>query len=142
MGNLIADATRAKNGADVSITNGGGIRGDTEYPAGHVFTRKDIFTELPFGNVTTVTEIIGADLLAALENGFSQIEAGAGRFPQVSGLTVEVDATKPAGIRVTSVLVNGDALDPAIKYKVATNDYMMAGGDGYTALSQRHRADR
>jgi 2',3'-cyclic-nucleotide 2'-phosphodiesterase (5'-nucleotidase family) len=135
MGNLIADATRAKNGADVSITNGGGIRGDTEYAAGHVFTRKDIFTELPFGNVTTVTEITGADLLAALENGFSQIEAGAGRFPQVSGLTVEVDATKPAGSRVTSVLVNGNALDPAIKYKVATNDFMMAGGDGYTALS-------
>lgn len=135
MGNLIADATRAKNGADVSITNGGGIRGDTEYPAGHVFTRKDIFTELPFGNVTTVTEITGADLLAALENGFSQIEAGAGRFPQVSGLTVEVDATKAPGSRVVSVLVNGNALDPAIKYKVATNDYMMAGGDGYTALS-------
>jgi 5'-nucleotidase/UDP-sugar diphosphatase len=135
MGNLIADATRAKNGADVSITNGGGIRGDTEYPAGHVFTRKDIFTELPFGNVTTVTEITGADLLAALENGFSQIEAGAGRFPQVSGLKVEVDATKEPGSRVVSVTVGDAALDPAIKYKVATNDYMMAGGDGYTALS-------
>ena len=135
MGNLIADATRAKNGADVAITNGGGIRGDTEYPAGHVFTRKDIFTELPFGNVTTVTEITGADLLAALENGFSQIEAGAGRFPQVSGMKVEVDATKPAGQRVTSVIVGDQPLDPAIKYKVATNDFMMAGGDGYTALS-------
>jgi len=67
MGNLIADATRAKNGADVSITNGGGIRGDTEYPAGHVFTRKDIFTELPFGNVTTVTEITGADPSASVD---------------------------------------------------------------------------
>jgi 2',3'-cyclic-nucleotide 2'-phosphodiesterase (5'-nucleotidase family) len=135
MGNLIADATRAKNGADVAITNGGGIRGDTEYAAGHVFTRKDIFTELPFGNVTTVTEITGADLLAALENGFSQIEAGAGRFPQVSGLKVEVDATKEPGSRVVSVMVGDAALDPAIKYKVATNDYMMAGGDGYTALA-------
>lgn len=135
MGNLIADATRAKNGADVSITNGGGIRGDTEYPAGHVFTRKDIFTELPFGNVTTVTEITGADLLAALENGFSQMETGAGRFPQVSGLKVEVDATKAPGSRVVSVTVGDAPLDPAKTYKVATNDYMMSGGDGYTALS-------
>jgi 5'-nucleotidase len=39
----------------------------------------------------------GADLLAGLENGFSQIESGAGRMPQVSGLVIEVDATKAAG---------------------------------------------
>ena len=48
---------------------------------------------------------------------------------------LEVDATKPAGQRVTSVLIGDQPLDPAIKYKVATNDFMMAGGDGYTALS-------
>ncbi|MEQ1771565.1 MAG: bifunctional UDP-sugar hydrolase/5'-nucleotidase [Devosia sp.] len=136
MGNLIADAIKAKNGADVAITNGGGIRGDKEYPAGTILTRKDVFTELPFGNVTTVTEVTGADLLAALENGFSQIEAGAGRFPQVSGLTVDVDATKAPGSRVVSVLVGTEPLDPAAKYKVATNDYMMSGGDGYTALAK------
>ena len=87
MGDLIADALRAQTGADVAITNGGGIRGDKVYPAGTVLTRRDVFTELPFGNKTTVTEITGADLLAGLENGFSQVEQGAGRFPQISGLT-------------------------------------------------------
>jgi 2',3'-cyclic-nucleotide 2'-phosphodiesterase (5'-nucleotidase family) len=134
-GNIIADAMKGANGADVAITNGGGIRGDKIYPAGTVLTRKDVFTELPFGNKTVVTEITGADLLAALENGFSQIEQGAGRFPQVSGLVVDVDATKAPGARVVSVTVNGQPLDPAAKYKVATNDYMVGGGDGYTALS-------
>ncbi len=133
-GNIIADAMKGANGADVAITNGGGIRGDKVYPAGTVLTRKDVFTELPFGNKTVIVEVTGVDLLAALENGVSQIEKGAGRFPQVSGLVVDVDATKAAGARVVSVMVNGEPLDPAKTYKVATNDYMLGGGDGYTAF--------
>ncbi|MBI4920759.1 MAG: bifunctional metallophosphatase/5'-nucleotidase [Devosia nanyangense] len=135
-GDLIADAMVAQSGADVALTNGGGIRGDKEYPAGTVLTRKDVFTELPFGNKTVVVELSGADLLAALENGFSQVEAGAGRFPQVSGLTVEADATKAPGARVVTVTVGGKPLDPAATYKVATNDYMLGGGDGYTAFGK------
>ncbi|MCR4283162.1 MAG: 5'-nucleotidase C-terminal domain-containing protein, partial [Bauldia sp.] len=135
IGDLIADAMRAANGADVAITNGGGIRGDKEYPAGTALTRRDILTELPFGNVTVVTEITGQKLHDALENGFSQVEDGAGRFPQVSGLTVVVDLKQPAGSRVVSVMVGDKPLDPAATYKVATNDFMLAGGDGYTALS-------
>ncbi len=134
-GDLIADAMLGANGADVAVTNGGGIRGDKVYPAGTVLTRKDVFTELPFGNKTVVTEITGADLLAGLENGFSQVEKGAGRFPQVAGLTVEVDLTKAPGARVVTVTVGGKPLDPAAKYKLATNDYMVGGGDGYTAFS-------
>ena len=136
MGNLIADATRAKNGADLAITNGGGIRADKEYPAGTVLTRKDIFTELPFGNITVVTEISGAAILEGLENGFSQMESGAGRFPQVSGIVVEVDPSKAPGSRVVSVMIGGEPLDPAKTYTLATNDYMLGGGDGYTAFTK------
>ena len=136
MGDLIADAMVAQSGADVAVTNGGGIRGDKDYPAGTVLTRKDVFTELPFGNKTVVTEITGADLLAGLENGFSQVEQGAGRFPQVSGLVVTADLTKAPGARVQTVTVNGKPLDPAATYKLATNDYMIGGGDGYTAFGK------
>ena len=136
MGNLIADAMVAQSGADVAVTNGGGIRGNKVYPAGTVLTRKDVFTELPFGNKTVVEEISGADLLAGLENGFSQVEQGAGRFPQVSGLMVTADLTKAPGARVQTVTVNGKPLDPAATYKLATNDYMIGGGDGYTAFSK------
>ncbi|MGB8623053.1 MAG: 5'-nucleotidase C-terminal domain-containing protein [Paracoccaceae bacterium] len=134
MGDLIADAMRDATGADVAITNGGGIRADRTYDAGADLTRRDILTELPFGNVTVVTEITGQQILDALENGFSQVEDGAGRFPQVSGLGVVYDPTAPAGDRVASVKVNGADLDPNAVYKVATNDYMLAGGDGYGAL--------
>src|SRR3569623_1826626 len=99
MGNLIADAMVAQSGADVAVSNGG----DKEYAAGTVRTRKDVFTELPFGNKTVGEEISGADLLAGLENGFSQVEQGAGRFPQVSGLVITADITQAAGARVQAV---------------------------------------
>ncbi|MFN6005016.1 MAG: bifunctional metallophosphatase/5'-nucleotidase, partial [Paracoccaceae bacterium] len=69
MGNLIADAMRAATGANIAIMNGGGIRGDTTYDAGRKLTRRDILTELPFGNTTVVTELPGSQVLLALENG-------------------------------------------------------------------------
>src|SRR5690606_36300458 len=86
-GNLIADAIRARVDADVAITNGGGIRGDRTYPAGTVLTRRDVLTELPFGNSVTLLRITGAGIRAALENGVSRLEDGGGRFPQVSCLS-------------------------------------------------------
>lgn len=134
IGNLIADAMRKGVGADIAITNGGGIRGDRTYDAGTVLTRKDVLTELPFGNVTVLLELSGADVKAALENGVSQVEKVAGRFPHVSGLSFTYDASASAGARIDSVKVGGKPLDPAATYKVATNDYMAGGGDGYAAF--------
>jgi 2',3'-cyclic-nucleotide 2'-phosphodiesterase (5'-nucleotidase family) len=134
IGNLIADAMREAVGAEIAIANGGGIRADKEYAAGSDITRRDVLTELPFGNVTVLTEVSGQQVWDALENGFSKIEDGAGRFPQVSGLKVEADATKPAGSRVVSIMVGDKPIDKAATYKLATNDYMLDGGDGYTAL--------
>lgn len=134
MGDLVADSMKVATGADIAITNGGGIRGDKVYEPGTKLTRKDVLTELPFGNKTVVTEIPGSQVLAALENGFSQVENGAGRFPQISGMNVVWDPSAPPGSRVASVKVGGQPLDKAKLYKVATNDYMLDGGDGYTAL--------
>ena len=136
MGNLIADAMREVLKADVAITNGGGIRADALRPAGSKITRKDIFAELPFGNVGVVTELKGSDLLSALEHGVSKVEEKAGRFPQVSGVTFTYDPKLPSGTRVTEAKVDGKPLDPAAIYKVATNDYMLKGGDGYGALTR------
>ncbi|MFO0991739.1 MAG: bifunctional UDP-sugar hydrolase/5'-nucleotidase [Hyphomicrobiales bacterium] len=134
IGNLIADAARAAVGADIAITNGGGIRGNKEYPAGSKLTRGDVLTELPFGNKNVKVEITGQAVQAALENGVSQVEKVAGRFPQVSGLAFTYDPAKPPGQRVTAVTIAGAPLDPAKTYTLATNDYMLGGGDGYTAF--------
>ena len=133
-GSLVAEAMRQGVGADVGLANGGGIRGDRTYAPGTELTRKDILTELPFGNTVVLMELSGADLLAALENGVSRVEDVAGRFPQVAGLALVYDPAAPAGSRVTEITVGGAPLDPAKVYTVATNDYMAGGGDGYASL--------
>ena len=91
-------------------------------------------SELPFGNVTVLLEAKGSDLLAALENGVSQVEDGAGRFPQISGMNFVFDPKAEKGKRIVEVKVGGQPLDPAKLYRVATNDYMAGGGDGYASL--------
>ena len=135
MGNLVADAMvdRVKDqGITIAIQNGGGLRASID---GGVVTMGEVLTVLPFQNTLATFQLKGADIVAALENGLGQIEEGAGRFPQVSGLKYSFDKSKPAGSRVISVEVKeGDAfvpLDPAKTYGVATNNYMRAGGDGY-----------
>ncbi len=138
-GNLIVDAMRSAVGAEVGLTNGGGIRGNRTYEAGTALTRKDVLTELPFGNVTVVLELSGADLWEALENGVSRIEDQAGRFPQVSGLTFTFDPQRLKGNRIIEVKVGGQPLDKTRVYTVATNDYIARGGDAYTVLKQGKR---
>lgn len=142
MGNLVADGMRAAVGADIAITNGGGIRADNLYSPGTELTRRDILSELPFGNVNIMIELTGAQVLAALENGFSRVEDVSGRFPQVSGITVEADLTREPGDRVTSVMVGGTPLDVNATYTVATNDFMGRGGDGYTVFADAPRIVR
>ena len=136
-GNLTVDAMRAETGADVAITNGGGIRGDTTYEPGTVITRRDVITELPFGNKTVLLEVNGADILAALENGVSAIEDGGGRYPHVSGMTFAFDPSQDAGARITEVMVAGAPLDEGATFLLATNDFMGRGGDGYAVFADK-----
>jgi 2',3'-cyclic-nucleotide 2'-phosphodiesterase (5'-nucleotidase family) len=136
IGNVITDAMHESTGSDVCITSGGGIRGNKLYDAGTMLTRRDILTELPFGNVTVKLELSGQQIREALENGLSQVEESAGRFPQVSGMAFTWDSKAPAGQRVVSVTVGGKPLDNGRKYTLATNDYMAGGGDGYKVFKQ------
>ena len=136
IGNLIADAIRATTGAKLAITNAGGIRANKQYPAGHKLTRRDVLSELPFGNATIMVEITGRDVKDAIENGLAPAPQGSGRFPQVSGLSFEADIKQPPGSRVTAITVDGKPIEPAGHYTVASNDFMLAGGDGYTALGR------
>ena len=140
MGNLVTDAIldRTKDqGITIAITNGGGLRASID---GGPVSMGEVISVLPFQNTVATFQLKGSDLVAALENGLSQIEEGAGRFPQVSGLKYSFDKSKPAGSRVVSVEVKqGDAfvpLDQAKTYGVVSNNYMRSGGDGYSVFAK------
>lgn len=139
MGDLVADAMldRVKGqGVTIAIINGGGLRASID--AGDV-TMGEVLTVLPFQNTLATFQLRGSDVAAALENGVSQIDQGAGRFPQVAGLKYTFDISKPVGSRISDIAVmQGDSfrpLDPGATYGVVSNNYMRAGGDGYKIFS-------
>jgi 2',3'-cyclic-nucleotide 2'-phosphodiesterase (5'-nucleotidase family) len=136
MANYIADIMRRSLEADVALLNGGAIRGGRLMAPGTAITRRDVRTELPFDNQVVLLELTGADLLAALEHGLSKVDERAGRFPQVSGLSLVYDPLAPAGRRVVEVRVGDRPLDPASRYRVATVAYLLRGGDGYAPLAR------
>jgi 2',3'-cyclic-nucleotide 2'-phosphodiesterase (5'-nucleotidase family) len=134
IGNLVADAMRISSHADAAVMNGGGIRSGRVYPPGSSITRRDVLAELPFSNRLVTIEISGRDLKRALENGLAQLPNAGGRFPQVSGIALQADVSRPAGARITALAVAGAPLEEAKIYKVATNDFLARGGDGYVAF--------
>jgi 2',3'-cyclic-nucleotide 2'-phosphodiesterase (5'-nucleotidase family) len=127
---------RAEVDADVAITNAGSIRGDRIYPAGPL-TRRTLVAIHPFGNVLCKIEATGSVMLRALNAGVSKLPASAGQFPQVSGVTMTVDVTAPPGNRVRDVKVGGQPLDAAKTYTIALPDFVMKGGDDYTAFADQ-----
>lgn len=131
MGNLVADAMLARvkdQGVDVAIANSGGLRASID--AGEV-TMGEVLTVLPFQNTLSTFRVSGETLVAALENGVSQVEEVKGRFPQVSGISFTFDASAEVGSRVSDVMVGGMPIDLAKMYGAVSNNYVRNGGDGY-----------
>ena len=136
MGNLVADAMLdrvASQGISIAIMNSGGVRASMD--AGEV-TMGEVLTVLPFQNTLATFQLSGEDVIAALENGVSQVEEVKGRFPQVAGIKFTWDSSIAANEgRVQEVMVNKDgmweAIDPSAMYGVVANDYLRSGGDGY-----------
>jgi len=141
LGNLIADtllAAAAKSDRAVAVfVNSGGIRAGLN--AGDV-TYENALAVLPFGNTLVVLDLKGEELVAALDHGVSQ--PGEGAFPQVAGLKLIYCAAAPcpaalrSGGRVTALTVDGVPVDLAAIYRIAVNNFMIGGGDGYTTLKE------
>ncbi len=144
LGNLVADAmlwSTAYDKTQLAMANGGGIRRSVK--AGDI-SYGDVLEVLPFGNRLVHFDLLGADLVAALENGVSQIYAdgsSGGRFPHVAGFKFSADLSKPVGLRVTDVQI-GNAkdgykpLDRNATYRIVTLDFMANGGDGYMIFTK------
>jgi 2',3'-cyclic-nucleotide 2'-phosphodiesterase (5'-nucleotidase family) len=103
---------------------------------------KNVYNVLPFNNYIVAIRLTGVEIKATLEHGVSAIEKNEGRFPQVSGLTFTYNASAPVGSRVGDILIVGSAIDPGREYTVATNDFLAAGGDGYTAFGDAVKSSK
>jgi 5'-nucleotidase / UDP-sugar diphosphatase len=141
LGNLIADAFLAQTrraGAQIAIQNGGSIR--ASIAAGPV-TVDNVLTTMPFGNTLTLVTLTGAQVKEALENGVSQVETTAGRFPQVGAMRYSWDPSAAVGSRITGIQVSDGqggytAIDPNASYRLVTSSFLVNGGDGYTVLGE------
>lgn len=133
-GNFIADAMLEFAKADAAIINSGIIRGNTQYPSEHVFTRKDLAQELPFRTGLVKLDIIGEDIINSIENSLSGYETLKGMFPQVANMEIRFDSNKAPGNRLISIKIGGLPIVEDKIYTLATTDYLYSGGDGYTLL--------
>ena len=132
LGNLITDAMMDETGADLAITNGGGIRASIK--VGDI-TKGDIVSVLPFGNFVVTKQLTGAQIKEVLEFGVRSYGESLGGFPHIAGIKFVVDPSKPVGDRIISLTINGEALDMNKTYTVATNDFTAAGGDDYPCFA-------
>lgn len=133
LGNLTADIIRETAGSDAAIINGGGIR--TGIKKGEIRV-KDVYSVLPFNNYIVSIKMSGEKVKEALEHGVSAIDEAAGRFPQVSGITFSYEPKAERGNRIREIFIRGHPIELNREYTVATNDFLVAGGDGYTAFGE------
>ncbi|MEV6435318.1 bifunctional metallophosphatase/5'-nucleotidase [Streptomyces anulatus] len=150
LGNVIADAQLEglapadKGGAEVAFMNPGGIRADLVHKASGsegdgVVTYGEAFTVQPFTNMMNVVDLTGAQLVTALQQQVSGGNEASPKILQVSkGLTYTLDLTKSGADRVVAATIklNGEAIDPARTYRVAMNEFLAGGGDGFAALGE------
>lgn len=145
LGDLCADAYRVVLGADIGLSNGGGVRASIK--PGNI-TYNDTLTVFPFGNMGCVAEVKGQQIKDALEMASKNYPKESGGFLQVSGLTYTINSQTPSSVqvdekgnflkvngayRVSDIMVGGTPLDVNKTYTVASHNYMLkSGGDGMT----------
>ena len=162
LGNVVADSlyqygqTGFSHPTDIAVTNGGGLR--ETIAKGKPITKGNVIAVLPFGNTITQIQVTGQQVLDMFEKSLGSIlqvdKAGktvldengqpllepSGGFLQVSGVKVYYDTNLLSGKRVLAVQVknhtNGayEKLELSKTYYLTTNDFLAAGGDGYTML--------
>ncbi len=149
LGNLMTDAILAKAKTInpdtlIAIQSGGGIR--TSIPAGNI-NLAHVFELMPFGTSLAIIKLTGAEIKQVLEFSVKDAPKPFGGFLQVSGMKFTYDSRKPAGQRVQSIEVKEDGrhyvpIDRAKIYHVATNTYLVKGGDGFTILAKAYKEGR
>ncbi len=135
LGNFVCDAMREAAGADIALHNRTGIRADL---AAGTARLREMYQLSPFGNTIVVLELSGAEILELVDHMFDAPRM----FLETSGLSVDFDATAPAGKRIVAAKVGGQPIQADRLYSVATNNFLARGGDGHEVFTRgRHKQD-
>tara|TARA_A100001391_G_scaffold119169_4_gene81037 strand:- start:35295 stop:36968 length:1674 start_codon:yes stop_codon:yes gene_type:complete len=137
---LAATRTLAGGPADIAFVNSGGVRTDLPPGRSGAMTYGDIFAMQPFANWVMLVEMPGSAIKAALEEQFCDEADGnvaichSALLPS-QGFAYSFDRSRPAGERIVAMTLDGKALDPAATYRVAINNFLAGGGDGFSTFT-------
>ncbi len=137
-GNFVADAVKKSQGSDLALVPCAVIRGNRIYTKGQNFDAAAVTAEVAPDAKSIQIEVTGLQLLDAVEQTLATAPAVSQTFPQVSGMRIVYDATRPAGQRIVKLTVNGTALDFQKTYRVATTEDMLKS---LTALAAAKRVE-
>ena len=133
LGNLFADLMRAaRPGADVALTNGGGLRADL--PAGPL-TYGQLFEAAPFDNRFATIPITGAELTDAVARNLGRDNG----IVSLSGVRAEARC-KDGALTVTLRRADGRPIAPRARLTLVTSDFLATGGDGLFSEETKERA--
>ena len=143
---LATDIQPAGSTRYVGIMNAGGVRADFRYAASGtegdgVLTSGEAYTVQPFGNEMAYTTLTGAELRTLLSQ---QWQPGSSRPVLTLGLSSNVDvlteASTPGGSAapaIREIRVDGEPLADEDTVVVASNSFLLTGGDGYTVFKDK-----
>lgn len=160
-GNFTADAFRSAAetylqtlGTDtdlpvIAVENGGGIRAMS--PNGDI-TMGDLISAFPFSNTIYLKKVTPAILYEVMEvsgtaldgqdkeTGMLLQQTNSGGFLQISGFTTVFNPDGEEGQKVVSITLDGqteplDREDTTTEIMMASNNYIMSGGNDYTMLA-------
>lgn len=143
MGELVADAQLAATaapeagGAQLALTNIGGVRAELVPGRNGEVSYADAFGVQPFHNNLVTLSLSGAMLREVLEQQW--LNQPKFRPLQVSrGFSYRWDAARPVGQRVLpeSMQLDGRAIAQDAFYRVTINSFIHAGGDGFRAFAK------
>ncbi|MFT3943802.1 MAG: 5'-nucleotidase C-terminal domain-containing protein [Ancrocorticia sp.] len=147
-GNLIAQAfyeysqTMARQ-ADFGIMNPGGVRGEVDANNDGVVTFQESFSAQPFGNDYGIVDISAAQVYTLLEQQWSHETTQTSRPMLQLGISDTLrytyDPAAEFGSHIKQVFVDGELLDPTdteTMYTVASNSFLVAGGDGFNVFKE------
>lgn len=125
-------------GVQIGVMNPGGVRAELLGEDGGKVTYADAASIMPFNNTIVTKKLTGASLRKALEQQWQP--ATASRPYLALGLSKNVtytyDPTAADGKHITSVTIDGKPLQDNETYTVASNSFLMAGGDNFTAFGE------